>query len=221
MAVVIVIFFIVLIIGGVIALVIYASKKAAERTRQMQLVAAQMGWGFYPKADLSAIPYAQRFHLLSQGHSKSVINMLYGQVNNTKAAAFDYTYVTGYGRSRQSHTQTVVYLESQRLNLPDFSLRPENVFSKAFSALGYQDIDFAHKPLFSGKYLLRGADEQAIRRTFNDRILSFYEANLKMCTDGGGNQLLIYRERTQLQPQEVRLFMDWSFGALNLFQQPW
>jgi len=58
------------------------------------------------------------------------------------AAVFDYVYVTGYGKNRQIHRQSVVYLEPPYLRLPYFSLRPENILLKIFTEFGYQDIDF-------------------------------------------------------------------------------
>jgi hypothetical protein len=91
-----------------------------------------------------------------------------------KAAVFDYIYVTGSGKSQQTHYQTVVYLEPVNLALPMFSLRPETLFHRMLSAFGYQDIDFGQRPEFSKQYILRGQNELAIRQTFNDRVLSFF-----------------------------------------------
>jgi hypothetical protein len=109
-----------------------------------------------------------------------------------------------------------VYLEPPNLNLPYFSLRPEGIMSKVLSAFGYQDIDFGQRPEFSRQYLLRGQDEQAIRRRFNDGLLSFYESYPGTCTDGGGNQLFVYRGGYRFQPQEIRSYVGLGLNVLNL-----
>jgi len=68
---------------------------------------------------------------------------------------------------------------------------------------------------------LRGADEPAIRNTFNDALLGFYETSQGACTDGGGNQLFIFRQNSRIEPHEAQAFMNWAMGLKNLFVQAW
>ena len=51
-------------------------------------------------------------------------------------------YVTGGGKHTRVIRQTVIYFRSPQLHLPEFALRPENLFHKMGAAFGYQDIDF-------------------------------------------------------------------------------
>jgi hypothetical protein len=208
--------FIGLIIGLIIFLVVYAQQKEKERTRQLQLAAGQLGWSFMPEAALNMIPGVERFALFNQGHSKQIKNMMYGEASGIKAAVFDYVYVTGYGKHRQTYYQSVVYLEPGNLSIPFFSLRPEGLLFKIFTAFGYQDIDFGQRPEFSKQYILRGQDEQAIRQTFNDGLLSFYEAYGGTSTDGGGNQLFVYRGGYRFQPPEIQSYVGLGLNVLNL-----
>jgi hypothetical protein len=147
--------------------------------------------------------------------------MMYGTVDGARAAIFDYRYTVGHGKHSHTYSQSVVYFQSERLNLPSFSLRPEGFGHKLISALGYQDIDFANRPVFSSKYLLRGPDEQAIRYAFHDAVLAYYENNLKISTDGGAGEIVFYRQNVRVEPQNVRPFLDWGRGMLNLFQRQW
>lgn len=210
-----------LFIGLGIFLYFRAKREAAERTRLMQFVAQQAGWAFAPNASFSMFPGIEHFQLFSNGHSKEILNMVYGEVDGMRAAVFDYVYVTGHGKNRHRYYQTVAYYQSAKLNIPFFSLYPENVFHKIIGAFGYQDIDFGNRPEFSGKYLLRGHDENGIRRAFTDRVLSFYEMNPGLSTEGGGNQLFIYKAQVSIPPENVRQFWEWGRGVLNLFQNPW
>lgn len=214
--------FFVFFIGLIIAIIIYNNKKEKERTLAMQQVAQQMGWAFAPTAQLSMIPHTGYFNLFSQGHSKSIKNMIYGELNGVKAAVFDYRYTVGHGKNSHTYIQSVLYFETPRLQLPMFTLSPENFMHKFISALGYQDLDFAHRPEFSKRYLLRGQDEQAIRRTFTDHILGFYEANHGLTTEGGGSQLFVYRLSTRIPPMQINQYVQWGAGnVLPLFQRPW
>ncbi|HMF58622.1 MAG TPA: hypothetical protein VK619_19915 [Pyrinomonadaceae bacterium] len=221
MAVLIPILIFAVIIIFVVLVGLYMKKKAKERMLAMQLAAQQMNWGFLPNAAMNAIPYLEQFQLFGRGHSKKILNMIYGQMNDARVSLFDYVFTVGYGRNQQTFYQSVVYFESPRLALPSFTLSPEGLFTKLATAFGYQDIDFEQYPTFSKKYLLRGPDEQAIRQAFNNQIIAYYESNQGLHTDGGGNQIFFYRQNYRVPPTEVRSFVDWGMGLYNLFQRRW
>jgi hypothetical protein len=208
------IFFVIAIIGLGIVLYFYNRKKEKERTEQMRAVAVQLAWNFAEVAPMNMIAGLEQFTLFNQGHSKQIKNFMYGEANGVKAAVFDYTFVTGSGKHRATHNQSVTYLEPANLRVPFFSLRPEGFFTKIIQAFGYQDIDFGQRPEFSKQYLLRGYDEPGIRQTFNDRLLSFFESYPGTCVDGGGNQLLMFRVGHRYQPQEIQSQLAL---ALNIF----
>jgi hypothetical protein len=205
------------VIGLFVILAVISWQKEKERTRVLQMAASQLGWSFAEVAPLNMIAGLERFALFNQGHGKQIKNFMYGEATGIKAAVFDYFYVTGSGKNRQTHAQSVVYLEPPNLSVPFFSLRPEGFLLKIFTAFGYQDIDFGQRPEFSKQYILRGPDEQAIRRTFNDGLLSFYENYSGTCTDGGGNQLFVYRGGYRFQPQEIQSYVGLGLSVLNLF----
>ena len=209
-------FFFFAMIGLIVFLIIYANKKEKERTQALQAVAAQLGWSFAPVAPMNMIAGLDRHALFQQGHGKQVKNFMYGEAKGVKAAAFDYVYVTGSGKHRHTHSQTVVYLEPGNLNLPQFALRPESFMIKMLTAFGYQDIDFGQRPAFSGMYVLRGQDEPAIRQTFNDRVLSFFESYPDSCVDAGGNQILFFRAGSRLEPREIESYVGLALSLLDL-----
>jgi hypothetical protein len=206
-----------LLLGVLIVASIIRRKREQERTRQFVNVASLLGWQFSSAADLSWIPNLEKFMLFTHGHSKSITNVMYGELNGTKAAFFDYHYVVGQGKNRRVYNQSVAYFEPRNLNLPFFSLRPERTFHKIISAFGYQDIDFGNRPDFSSRYLLRATDEVAVRQSFNDALLSFYEMNQGTSTDGGGNQLFIFRQNTRVEPHEAQAFLNWALQLQGLY----
>ena len=92
---------------------------------------------------------------------------------------------------------------------------------KLISAFGYQDIDFGQRPTFSSRYLLRGPEEPAIRAQFSDALLGFYEMNEGSSTDGGGNQLFIFRENFRPPPQEIQAYVNWAVQLKGLYSNRW
>ena len=216
--VLIIITFWALFIGLAVFLIVYNKRKERERTQALQQLAATLGWRFAADAPLTQIAWLDRFTLFSQGRSRQIKNFMYGQAQGVKAAVFDYVYVTGSGKSQQTHYQTVVYLEPLNVALPMFSLRPETLFHRMLSAFGYQDIDFGQRPEFSKQYILRGQNELAIRQAFNDRVLSFFEGYAGTCVDAGGNQLFIYRAGQRFQPPEIEGYVGLGLQAMNLLK---
>lgn len=210
------IFFSIAFLALFVFIIFYNRKKERERTEQMRMVAAQLKWNFADVAPWNMIAGLDHFTLFNHGHSKEIKNFMYGEANGVKAAVFDYVYVTGSGKHRTTHNQTVAYLEPGNLRVPYFSLRPEGFFTRIFQAFGYQDIDFGQRPDFSKQYLLRGQDEMAIRQTFNDRVLGFFESYAGTCVDGGNNQLFVFRSGHRFQPHEVQSQLAIALNVLNL-----
>ncbi|HEX2205966.1 MAG TPA: hypothetical protein VHG91_21805 [Longimicrobium sp.] len=202
----------IVVVAGVFALIgfiIYlAHLQQKRRTEAMRALAARLGWGFEEKAPLEVVPRPERFELFTTGRNRRIRNFLSGELDGLGAAVFDYTYVTGSGKSTQTWTQTVLYLHAESLDLPSFSLRPENVFHRIAGAFGYQDIDLPHRPDFSRKYLLRGPDEGTVRAAFGDDVVEFYEGRPKCCTEAQGKQVFVWRASRLLRPEEVPGLLD-------------
>jgi hypothetical protein len=188
-----------------------------KRTEAIQLVANEMGLAFEPKGDNTLLAGLSGFELFKHGHSKRLKNLIRGATRQTEIALFDYRYTTGGGRHQQIWRQTVVLFRLNQASLPTFTLRPESVWDKLGAVLGFKDINFETHPDFSKRYVLKGQDEAAIRRVFNVRVLAFYEAEPNICTEGAGDQLLVYRRAKQIKPEEWRAFLDEAFKVLTVF----
>lgn len=201
----------------VILVTIVKRTRAQARTLELQKVASSLGLAFAATVPLESIPNLDKFVLFNHGYGKSIRNMMSWQVDAVKASVFDYEYVTGGGKNRTRYNQSVAYFELPELNLPYFSLRPEYPIHKLMSVFGYQDIDFGNRPEFSRKYLLRGPDEQAVRNTFNDAVLAYYEMDQITCTDGGGNQLFVFRHNQRATPQQIQGLITWATAVKDVF----
>jgi hypothetical protein len=208
--------FVAFAIALIVVVYFYRKKKERERTEEMKAAAALVGWNFSPTAPLNHIPWLEQFPLFSHGHGKEIRNFIYGQALDVKAAVFDYVYTVGSGKNQQTYMQSVVYLEPRDLTLPLFSLRPEGTWYKIISALGYQDIDFGQRPEFSRQYLLRGQDEPAIRRTFNDRLLAFFEGYPGLSLDAGGSQMFLFSGNYQFPGSEIQQYVGLALNILQL-----
>ena len=143
--------------------------------------------------------------------------MLHSVSEQLEVGIFEYQYTIGSGRHRRTVRQSVIYFRSPELNLPQFALRPENLFHNIGGVFGYQDIDFDSHPQFSKKYLLRGNDEQKVRELFATEVLGFFEGQDGISTKGGGDQLIFYRLGKRIKPEDVRPFIEEGLEVFRLF----
>ncbi len=210
------------IVGGLAligTIIVVALKIEKKRSEALQAAAERMKFTFSRKGDPDLLDRLKGLHLFSQGHSKKIANVLMGKAGALDVAVFDYAYTTGGGQHSQQWRQTVILFESDDMGLPEFTLRPENVFHKIGQVFGYKDIDFDSHPEFSKRYLLRGENEEAVRATFGDDARSFYESDLKLSTEAAGRQLIHYRSGKRVSPDEISEFIKQGVRVLTLFRK--
>lgn len=202
------------IVLGVAALVLVyflARYRELRRTEHFRQFAQRMGFKFLAEGDAKLLTRLKKFQLFALGRSRRIKNLLQGDARNVKVAIFDYHYVTSSGDDAVSRHQSVAYFDSPRLKLPQFTLSPEGLFHKLGSVFGFQDIDFSSHPGFSGRYLLRGDNEEEIRELFQRRLLRFFEGQHKICVEASGSQFVFYRQQKCINPREVEQFLEEGF----------
>jgi hypothetical protein len=180
---------------AIAALVLYTQlvhEHKAERDLEMQAAAARLGWQFTARASFDSIPAVRQFELFARGRHRQIRNFMSGRQGEHYVAIFDYEYVTGSGNSRRRWVQTVVNVHTPGVDYARFELRPEQVFHRIGSLLGYQDIDLAPHPGFSSAYLLRGPDETAVRRTFTPHVVDFFARNSYSHAEAAGPDLFFW-----------------------------
>jgi len=112
----------------------------------------------------------------------------------------------------------VIYFESADLQLPQFAMRPENLFHKLGSLVGFQDIDFKSHPAFSSTFHLQGEDEPSVRQLFREEVLKHLEGQAGICMEGKQRQLVYYRTSTRIAPEQARHFMEEGFNVFSLMR---
>ncbi len=204
---------------AVVLVFVFAYFNEKKRAEAMRGLAASMNFEFSDKEDGAGPGADTGFHLFNQGHGRKSRNVMRGETQGTTVAVFDYQYTIGSGKNSTTYKQSVALFESDDLDLPAFALRPEHFFHKIGAAFGCQDIDFDDHPDFSKRYLLRGDDEDSIRTAFSQDVLSYYEHHPKLCTEGGGNGLVFYRQGKRAKPEEIGAFLQEAVEVFALFKR--
>jgi hypothetical protein len=196
-----------LLVAGVVAVVgiaIYAAwQMEQKRTAAMRQAAQAMGFTFTDRDDAVL---ARPFPAFDRGSGRQARNVMTGRSGGRPAALFDHQYTIRSGKNNTTHRQTVVVFDGFA-GLPDFSLGPEHFFHKIATALGYQDIDFDEHPEFSQHYLLRGADEAAIRAVFNTDVLAFLSQERGWTVQSVGGAVAVLRANRRCDPGQAPAFL--------------
>ena len=189
-------------------LVILTWRRERERTEALRRVAETAGLAFEPKTDVNAVRAFGDVQLFNRGHSQRVTNLMTGRLGDHQLAVFDFRYTTGSGKNQHTSTQTVVMLPSARPSLPDFQMAPENPLYKIAEMFGYQDIDIDSSPEFSRRYLVKGADEAAIRAALYPNATSYFAEHEGWTVEARSGTIAIYRAGGRPKPDDFRLFVE-------------
>ncbi len=164
-----------------------------------------------------------QFHLTTLGRAPLLTNLQCRKEEGTNVVSFDYQQVIGEGKARHTTRETVVCLRRPGTRLPEFAIRPSGVgwlnrdLFEVFT--GPTDINFESHPQFSNHYLLRGDNEETIRRLFNTSVLDFFEQQEGLIVECCGNKLLIYRGNVTVDPDHRRPLIEEALQLLALLQR--
>ncbi len=188
----------------------------------MRKVAEDLNMDFYESGKYGLIDYLSDFKLFSQGHSKSIKNMLISVdgENELDIRIFDFRFVIGGGKSTSVYKQTVFYLHSPELALPQFLLKPEHFFHKVGFFLGMKkDINFEFYPEFSKQYLLKGEQENDVRNTFNEDVLHFFTVEKNWSLEGRNNSIIFYKKGKRHKPEIIKEFHNKGLLIFRMLQE--
>ena len=187
----------------------HAAQREIKRSEALKQVAGALHLRFSESEDQGLRNLLSHFHLLSRGHAKKIWNLMGGKRGTAKVVVFDYRYRTGGGKNSKTWNQSVVFIRCERLRMPSFVLRPENIFHKIGEVLGYQDIDFDSHPEFSKSYLLRGENEAEIRGFFKPERLAYFEGKHgEVSVEADGDHLIFYRCNQRVEPEGIQGLID-------------
>lgn len=188
------------------------SEKPTRLTRPeaLQRMAAEWGMTYQPKDEWGLQRQLADFRLFRRGGSRRITNLLQSrdEMLETSFHLFDYRFTVSTGKSSKVFNQSVFFVESKRLGLPQFTMKPENFLHVIGDMLGFKDIDFEAYPKFSKNYYLKGEHEELIRSTLPHRFLRFFSQEREWHLEAVNYYLVFYRIDHLARPRELKTFFD-------------
>ena len=191
--------------------------KLSPRQVELRKFAENNDLIFYPQKIKNSLKF-KNFPIETGAKILYEENILSKYTDFGKIEVSDITVSHGAGMAQEDTVITVIHISDTDLQIPNFSLEPEKLWTKLSELAFGKDIDFKEHPGFSAKYYLRAEDEVATSRFFQEGLLSYLETNQLVHVESQRNKLLIYEKRETLVPaeiQEVLRFIDGFVGTLN------
>lgn len=155
-----------LFLAGFVVLAIYGVHRAAKRRAAFMQLALDYRLEFDPHRRYPDHPGYFVYDLFQNGDDRQPYNTLDGQIDTgdlvlpLRAGDFRYETESGSGKDRRKHTHHFSYL---LLHVPyptvDVRIRPEHIFDRFASAIGFNDLDF-ESVAFSDAYHVSAGDER-------------------------------------------------------------
>jgi MFS superfamily sulfate permease-like transporter len=170
---------------------------------------------FYPQQVRNTIKY-KGFPILKGNFILFEENVLTKYTDHDRLDISDITLSYGARQEKEEIQLTVIHVSELDIQLPDFALEPEGLWSKLWELTEGKDIDFPDHPAFSKKYYLRAESEEVIRPVFTENVIQFLEFREAMHIECHRNKLLIYRKRALLDTAEIAYAVDYAETFLGV-----
>ncbi len=204
------------IIGVIVVAALISKRLQRKRAAAMERVAGELGLEYRPIGSDGVVAQQGNFELFSKGRAKKVFNMLQGGGGERRLAIFDYLYTTGGGKSTHTWKTTVFSVRFDGSEMPAFMLRRKQLGDGIASWFRGKGIEFAGRPMFSKRYLLRGENEEAIRAVFTEPVVTYFEENPGLFVEALGNAMMIYRLGKKVQPEGVSELLGQGLEVLGM-----
>jgi hypothetical protein len=194
--------------------------KHPYRSSHLRKIAYKLGLEYQQEDDYDLTTQLSDFRLFRKGSRKRVSNILRRQdgLMEFDIRIFDYRYLSWNGNKMQQQTQTVFYLQSTQLGLPELWMQPETILHKIGELLGMGDIDFVRFPKFSGNYRLTGEDETFIRHHFSDEVLNYFTLEKGWSLEGVGYFMILYKKGRIMSPEAIEDFYQRGMKVFELLK---
>jgi hypothetical protein len=201
----------------ILSIIVVGPYRTQRRTKQMRAAATRLGYEFDDE-EPGLVKALGEFALFSRCdcYADNTSNVLRARADGVAVTIFDHACFVGHGANQRIRRESVLLLESERLNLPAFVLHPQGSEGWLESLAGEQTIVLGDPVGFSAAYVLQGPDAPKIRALFSGDQAAFFARRRGLCVEGMGRRLLYYRAEKCISPKALPSFVAEGLAVLNV-----
>ncbi len=213
-----------LVVVVMIVVVVVAWRAARKRRQDLAALAGELGGSFHPAADRSHDDRYRMFGVFRKGDSRVAFNTITADVELYGAPCFtcmgDFRYTTGSGKNRSTHhfSYLVLHMPFPSERTPDLLIRPEGIFDKLASVIGFDDIDFESAE-FSKRFHVKSGDKRFAYDVVHPRMMEFLMAETPCAIDIEQGCLCLSNGRSRWSAAEFRAHFDFCRRFLDLWPE--
>lgn len=192
------------------------------RASKIRALASHLDMQYFPTDEWGMMALLSDFRLFKRGRKKKIENVMrrVDPMLETEVNIFDYRYTVSSGKTTKTHKQTVYFVRSKSLALPEFLMKPENILHQIGEWLNFtQDIDFEDFPEFSQQYLLQGEDEEYIRHKMTPQVLRYFTVERDWTLEGVNYFMIFYQNRKQMEANQIRNFYRKGMSIFSMLKE--
>ena len=181
-----------------------------RRRQEIEQLASSLNMKYSRKDEFGLVKLMGDFQLFQQGYGRKITNILRNtdDMLETDTAVFDYQYTVSTGKSSVTYVTTVFFVNSKRLGLPQFLMKPEHFFHRVGKYLNFtQDIEIEEFPKFSDAYLVQGEFPSMINEMVNPPMARFFTIEKKWSLEGINYYFVFYQKHKKLPPDQIKGFV--------------
>lgn len=183
-------------------------KKSAKRREELSKLAFELNMQFHEKDEYGLKKRLGQFRLFKESGSKKITNLLVQKDAwlSSTIAIFDLK-ISDENNSEEVFSQTVFFVDSKELSLPEFFIRPEDFFDRVGKFLKLSsEIEFEAYPDFDKSYWIKGDEESLVKKMVTDDLARFFTIEKKWRLEGMNYFLIFYQRKKLLDPKEIKSF---------------
>lgn len=115
--------------------------------------------------------------------------------------------------SKGGASQTAVHVKSNKIDLPNFLLKPSGFLRKLIDFFRSEDYSFPSSPSLRNKYYLKSDNEARIRSLFQPQVVNFFQEHEDITIESNGNAIISFKYRDQAKRGNYEVYLD---RAINL-----
>jgi len=204
---------VILIIIAFAGVAYYFHRLEQQRREALLLWATKQGFDFKPAKRKGLQDRWAGLKILQKGHSQSGRNFITGRWEGRDVTMFDFQFVTGSGKNRQTHRRGLVILATDHPTIP-LQIRRENPFDKVGEFLGMDDIDFESAE-FSRKFYVKSSDRKWAYDVIHARTMDYLLRERFQELEFGFAELCVIKNGRH-DPQSYEESFRFAKGLLDL-----
>jgi hypothetical protein len=201
--------------GGVLVSFLVSRHLENKRRERVTVLAKELGlelnW-VLPDEDRTIF---EQFKVVQKGRNQKTSLSLVADDGTTRINLFDYSFVTGSGKSQQTHHWVISLCRDESLLAPAMQLKPATFFSRIGTLIGFQDIDIPDAPEFSNAFVIQGTDADGIREFLNASRRLALLRNPKQTYALINRHVLVVRERKKLDAPNIKPLLTESLALVQ------